>query len=322
MHTSSGRWLLGLALALTTAILWGVLPVVMKEVLKTMDAYTVTWYRFTVAGVCLFTYLYLKGKLPRFKNIGYKSLLLLLLATLGLLGNYVTYMLGLNLLTPGTTQLMMQIGQIMLIIASVIIFKESFNHVQVLAVVILLVGFLLFFNQRLIELLTSLGSYTIGIIILIISSVLWTGYALCQKQMLVQWNSMQILMMIYLGSSFLLFPTSHPSQITHLTSLQFWLLAFSCANTIIAYGAFAEALAHWEASKVTATLAIAPLITFITATIGALLWPAYVTADSLNILAYLGAIIVVLGSALVALSPIVMQKIKARRKQTNYSQLP
>lgn len=321
MHTSSGRWLLGLALALTTAILWGLLPVVMKEVLKGMDAYTVTWYRFTVAGVCLFTYLCLKGKLPRFKNFGYKGYLLLLLAMLGLLGNYVTYMMGLNLLTPGTTQLMMQIGQIMLIVSSVIIFKESFNHVQVMAVIILLVGFLLFFNQRLIELLTSLGSYTIGIIILVISSMLWTGYALCQKQLLVQWNSMQILMMIYLGSSLFLFPTSHPSQIAQLTSLQFWLLVFSCANTIIAYGAFAEALAHWEASKVTATLAIAPLVTFIGATLGAFFWPAYFIADSLNILAYLGAIIVVMGSALVALSPIVMQKIKARRKQTNYSQL-
>ncbi|UYZ82967.1 DMT family transporter [Entomomonas sp. E2T0] len=321
MHTSSGRWLLGLALALTTAILWGLLPVVMKEVLKGMDAYTVTWYRFTVAGVCLFSYLYLKGKLPRFKNFGYKGYLLLLLAMLGLLGNYVTYMMGLNLLTPGTTQLMMQIGQIMLIVSSVIIFKESFNHVQVMAVIILLVGFLLFFNQRLIELLTSLGSYTIGIIILVISSMLWTGYALCQKQLLVHWNSMQILMMIYLGSSLFLFPTSHPSQITQLTSLQFWLLVFSCANTIIAYGAFAEALAHWEASKVTATLAIAPLVTFIGATVGAFFWPAYFIADSLNILAYLGAIIVVMGSALVALSPIVMQKIKARRKQTNYSQL-
>lgn len=314
MHTSSGRWALGLSLALLTAILWGILPIAMKELLKGMDPYTVTWYRFTVAGVVLFIYLFRKRRLPRFKGVSHKSLLLTVLAILGLLGNYILYVVGLRLLDPGTTQLMMQIGQIILIIASVVIFKESFNYIQVMAVAILLVGFLLFFNQRLIELLTSLDSYTLGIIILVISSVSWVIYALCQKQLLVQWHSMQILLIIYLGSSFLLFPLSHPGQIVYISNLQFWLLVFSCLNTIVAYGAFAEALAHWEASKVTATLAIAPMVTFIGVTFGSLLWPAYITSQSLNILAYLGALIVVTGSALIALSPVVLKKIKERRK--------
>lgn len=314
MHTSSGRWALGLSLALLTAILWGILPIAMKELLKGMDPYTVTWYRFTVAGVVLFIYLFSKRRLPPFKGVSHKSLLLTMLAILGLLGNYILYVIGLRLLDPGTTQLMMQIGQIILIIASVVIFKESFNYIQVMAVAILLVGFLLFFNQRLIELLTSLDNYTLGIIILVISSVSWVIYALCQKQLLVQWHSMQILLIIYLGSSLLLFPMSHPSQVVNMTNLQFWLLVFSCLNTIIAYGAFAEALAHWEASKVTATLAIAPMVTFIGVTLGSLLWPAYIASQSLNILAYLGALIVVTGSALIALSPVVMKKIKERQK--------
>ena len=34
MHVSSGRWLLGLLLALTTALLWGILPIKLKEVLR------------------------------------------------------------------------------------------------------------------------------------------------------------------------------------------------------------------------------------------------------------------------------------------------
>lgn len=320
MHTSSGRWARGLVLALTTAILWGVLPVAMKEILKGMDPYTATWYRFTVAGLVLLGYLHLKGRLPKFNILGRKGLILLALSVLGLLGNYVTYVMGLNLLNPGTAQLMMQIGQIMLIISSVIIFKESFNIIQISAVIILLVGFLLFFNQRLIELLTSMGGYTTGIIILVISSMLWTIYALTQKQLLVKWNSVQIMMVIYVISSLLLMPLITPSQITQISSLQFWLLVFCCLNTLVAYGAFAEALAHWEASKVTATLAIAPLITFMTVTICATFWPHYIQVDTLNILSYLGAIIVVTGSALIALSPIVMQKIKERRR-SSYSQI-
>lgn len=310
MHISSGRWLFGLLLALTTAILWGVLPITMKEVLKGMDAYTITWYRFTVAGIFLLFYLSIKAKLPSFKILGKSGIALLFIATLGLLGNYVFYVIGLNMLTPGTAQLMMQFGPIILIIASVFIFKESFNLIQVLSIIILMIGFVLFFNQRLIEVFTSLGTYTLGIIILIIAAVLWASYGLCQKQLLTQWNSMQILLVIYLGSSLLLLPMSTPSTIMQLTSLQFWLLAFSCINTIIAYGAFAEALAHWEASKVTATLTIAPLVTFIGTTLGALLWPDYVIADKINFLGYVGAILVVSGSSLIALSPILVKKIK------------
>lgn len=310
MHTSSGRWLLGLILALTTSILWGILPITMKEVLKGMDGYTISWYRFTAAGIFLFIYLGIQGKLPSFKGLGKLNITLLLMATLGLLGNYVFYILGLKILTPGTTQLMMQFGPIILIIASVFIFKESFNLIQAFSIIILMAGFLLFFNQRLFEVFTSLGSYTIGIIFLILAASLWAIYGLCQKQLLTKWSSMQILLIMYLGSSLLLLPMSKPSTVSHLTSLQCWLLAFSCINTIIAYGAFAEALAHWEASKVTATLTIAPLITFVCATVGAILWPEYVIADKINLLAYIGAILVVTGSSLVALSPLLVKKMK------------
>ena len=50
MHVSSGRWLFGLLLALTTAVLWGILPIKLKEVLQVMDPITVTWYRLLVSG--------------------------------------------------------------------------------------------------------------------------------------------------------------------------------------------------------------------------------------------------------------------------------
>ena len=41
MHVSSGRWLYGLLLALTTALLWGILPIKLKEVLQVLDPVTV-----------------------------------------------------------------------------------------------------------------------------------------------------------------------------------------------------------------------------------------------------------------------------------------
>ena len=69
----------------------------------------------------------------------------------------------------------------------------------------------------------------------------------------------------------------------------------------MAYGAFAEALAHWQASRVSATLAVTPLITFACAAVGSLIWPLWITAEPLNVLAYTGAALVALGSAQTAL---------------------
>ncbi len=53
MHKSSGRWRLGLGLALTTAILWGFLPIGLVLLLDYMDAYTIVWYRFLFAALTL-----------------------------------------------------------------------------------------------------------------------------------------------------------------------------------------------------------------------------------------------------------------------------
>ena len=177
----------------------------------------------------------------------------------------------------------------------------------------LLIGFVLFFNQRLAELLTSLSDYTAGVLLVLLASTVWTFYALGQKQLLTVWNSLQVMMVIYLFCALLLTPWVHPLEALQLSPLQGWLLLACCMNTLIAYGAFAEALAHWEASRVSATLAITPLVTFGAVAIAAGIWPEYVHAEQINALGYGGAVLVVLGSALVALGPSLIAGLKARR---------
>ncbi|HYQ54361.1 MAG TPA: EamA family transporter, partial [Pseudomonas sp.] len=53
MHITSGRWVHGLLLALLTALLWGILPIKLKQVLQVVDPVTVTWYRLLVSGSLL-----------------------------------------------------------------------------------------------------------------------------------------------------------------------------------------------------------------------------------------------------------------------------
>ncbi|MFK0087825.1 DMT family transporter [Pseudomonas sp. NPDC090755] len=313
MHISSGRWVYGLSLSLLTALLWGILPIKLKQVLQVMDPITVTWFRLLVSGGLLLAWLAASKRLPSFKPLGRKGWGLVALATFGLVGNYVLYLVGLKLLSPGTAQLVVQMGPVLLLVASVFLFKERFSLGQGVGLVILLLGFGLFFNQRLEELLTSLSVYTTGVLTILLATTIWVFYALSQKQLLTVWNSMQVMMVIYLCCAVLLTPWVHPLEALQLSPLQGWLLLACCLNTLVAYGAFAEALAHWEASRVSATLAITPLVTFVAVALAAWFWPDYVHAEQINSLGYVGAMVVVLGSALTALGPSLVAGWRARR---------
>ena len=57
MHQARQHHIAGFFLSLTAAAMWGVLPVALKELLAGMDASTVVWYRFVVAGIALFAWL-------------------------------------------------------------------------------------------------------------------------------------------------------------------------------------------------------------------------------------------------------------------------
>ena len=303
MHVSSGRWLYGLFLSLITVVLWGILPIQLKQVLQAMDPVTVTWYRLASSGLILLVWLGATRRLPSLRPLGRRGGALLALAIGGLTANYVLYLLGLERLSAGTTQLLIQTAPIMLLLASLLVFRESFGRVQGVGLAVLLLGFGLFFNQRLGELFGSLGSYTLGVLTVLAAALVWVVYGLAQKQLLTQWNSVQIMMAIYLACAALLTPWAQPAQLLALSPLQAWLLLACCLNTLVAYGAFAEALAHWEASRVSATLALTPLVTLGAVAAAASLWPMLVPAEELNLLAYGGALLVAGGSALVALAP-------------------
>lgn len=313
MHISSGRWLYGLSLASLTALLWGILPIQLKGLLQALDPITVTWYRLLVSGSILFAYLAAAGRLPRLRRLGWPGGALLLVAIGGLLGNYLCYMFGLRLLSPGTTQLIIQMAPVLLMISSPFVFGERFSLGQGLGLLVLLGGFGLFFNQRLGELLTSLGAYTSGVLVVLLAALVWVLYALAQKQLLTRWNSLQVMMAIYLGCALPLTPWAQPLRALELDAVQGWLLLACCLNTLVAYGAFAEALAHWEASRVSATVAVSPLITFVAVALAAQAWPTYVQPEQLNWLAYGGALLVVLGSALIAVGPSLLAGRRRRR---------
>lgn len=70
MTTSMRHWY-GFSLSLLVAFLWGVLPVFIKLSLQSMDAVTITWYRFAVAGLFVFILLWRKRSLPVMRKLAF-----------------------------------------------------------------------------------------------------------------------------------------------------------------------------------------------------------------------------------------------------------
>ncbi len=303
MHTTSGRWQFGLFLSLVTAVLWGLLPIALKGLLKYTDAVTITWLRFVIATLVLGGFLYWKNRLPDLRKMKSKSLLLLAVVVIaGLLGNYIMYMFGLELTTPGGAQVMIQSAPMLLLIGGLILFKESFSTKQWLGLITFCIGLALFFNQRFDEFITADSEYSWGIFLVFIAGVLWAAYALAQKQMLKHYPSEEIMIMVYVMGAIAFLPGSEPTVVMELDTLGWALLIFCGANTLVAYGAFAEALDHWEASRVSATLAITPLLTLLFMQITNWLFPSYIEPEPLNTLSIAGALLVVVGSGITALS--------------------
>ncbi len=302
MHQTSGRWKYGLLLAFITSFMWGVLPIALKGLLLYMDSVTITWYRFFIALIVIFSFLFFKNKLPTKKVLSSRFILLLLfISTVGLLANYILYMSGLEHSTPEGAQLMIQIAPMLLLLGSLWLFKESFNLWQSFGVISFVLGLILFFNHRLHELTSIESDYGYGVFLVFLAAILWAFYALAQKQLLSYLSSVQVMMIIFLFGSILFLPYSEPALIQDLDLLGWVLLLFCGANTVIAYGAFSESLAHWEASRVSAILSITPLITLLSVHITHHYFPDYIQAEELNNLSILGALLVVFGSAGVAL---------------------
>ena len=118
---------------------------------------------------------------------------------------------------------------------------------------------------------------------MIAGSMVWATYALAQKQLLTHYSSAQVLFMIYIGSIPLLLPWSHVSQLARTrpgAARACWRSAASTPSS--AYGCFAEALDHWQVSRIGAVVALAPLLTIAFVHLLAALWPAHFAAEPLT----------------------------------------
>ncbi|ACS87120.1 DMT family transporter [Musicola paradisiaca] len=288
---------IGLSLALTTAVCWGALPIAMKQVLANMEPYTVVWYRFVIASVGLWLFLRAKGNLPTVRLFNHQRWwILLFIATGGLLGNFMLFSSSLRYLSPTTSQVIGQLSPVGMMIASVFILKERMRLNQVIGVIILISGLVMFFNSSLVEILTRLTDYTLGVLLGMAAATVWVSYGVAQKVLLRRLSSQQLLFLLYALCALCITPLAKPWAIFQLSNWQLVCLLFCGINTLVGYGALAEAMARWQAAQVSAIITLTPLFTLFFSDILALVWPSVFASLELNPLGYIGAFVVVAGA--------------------------
>src|SRR5687767_3189332 len=300
LHRPSGNWRLGLLLAFVTTALWATLPVALKIALEQVDPYTLTWARFAFAAIVVGIWLAARGGLSTFAGLPGRTWLLLALAGLMLIGNYLFYLLGLHYTTPANAQLLIQAAPLLMALGGILVFGERYNAWQWLGLGAIVTGLLMFFGDQAAGSAAG-ASYVLGSALIGVAALVWAIYAMAQKQLLNRLSSAAILLFIYVLASVVLLPIAQPAALFELDRLHVAALVYCAVNTLGAYGAFAEALAHWEASRVSVVLALTPLLTVATVEATHALAPGLVTPERIAALGWIGAVLVIAGSALTSL---------------------
>ena len=96
-------------------------------------------------------------------------------------------------------------------------------------------------------------------------------------------------------------PLAEPMQVTQLQGFELAVLIFASINTIVAYGCFGLAMSHWQASRVSAVIPLAPLLTLLFTELFNHWQLMDVRAEPMNSASLAGALCVVAGAALAAL---------------------
>ena len=291
----------GIWLSLVTVACWAVLPITLRFAARHVDAYTVTWYRFVISAAVLALFLAARRSLPALKAVtAPKAIGLLLVATVGLVANYVLYLMSLDYVSPTIATVITQIGPLLLMFAGVWFFHERMSRSQWFGVLLLLAGLFLFFNVRLKEMFDLSGRGGVGALILIVATTVWAIYGVMQKLLLSRFKPQQILLLIYIGASLLLVPFAKPASIVGIPALELLMIVLSAANTLVAYGALAEALHDSGATIVGAVLAVGPVATLVVTWLSNRASPGFFPADLLNVATIAGACVVTIGSGLSA----------------------
>ncbi len=296
----------GILYAGAAALMWGFLAIFLKVALNYASPMTIVWLRFTIAFSLLAAILYLKDR--ESLKILTNPPVLALVAALGLAFNYIGYVTGLSLTTPSNAQVIIQIAPLLLSLVGVIIYRERLTKWQIVGFLFAVSGFIMFYQDQISNLLSSPADYRTGIFWVIGAALAWVVYAAVQKRLVTHHKPQSLNLVIYLLPSLLLWPGADFTSIVNF-SWKIWLLiGFLGLNTLLAYGAIAEAFKVLDTNKVGIIVTINPLITIAAMAILAGFDVDWIQPERISTMGILGALLILTGVMIAITSSSVRSK--------------
>lgn len=287
----------GILYAAITAIFWGFLAVAMKVGLDYIDPITLIWFRFSLASLILCVYFIVKK--PSSFAILKSVPIFLLIASVCLGINYVGFVYSLDYTSPSTTQVVIQMGPILLAVSGIVFFKEKVCKKQILGFVIAGIGLVLFYYNQLGNF--SVEDYNKGFMWVVIAAVSWTVYAILQKKLVRVYDPQLLNVFIYGIPAIILFPVADVGSLSSLNFNQWILMIFLGLNTLIAYGFLALAFKYTQAYKVSVIIILNPIITLGLMNILYYVNVSWIKGEQLTFYATLGAILLLGGAIMTVL---------------------
>jgi len=243
----------GLLLAGLTSLLWGTVPVAVKIALPGFSPARLSFVRLLAGGALL-------GAVVRgFRRDARPPLAAAALGGLGLAANYALFAWGVALEGAGTSQILIQLASLFLVVLSVALLGERPSPRQYAGAALAVGG----------AVLVKCGAASggergpWGVVVLMVAGLSWACYAVVHKRLGRTHRSGGSMTWILLAAGLFSAPAAAlaPRQVPD--AVEIGAAAFLVINTVIAYWAFAEALRHVDASEAAVVTTLGPVFTVI-----------------------------------------------------------
>ncbi len=281
---------------MVTALLWGFLPIILKIALTGFSAGTIACFRFFFAFIVLFLILSINGSQPsRFLR---KPPLLGIVAGASLAVNYFGMTESVNLSSPSNAAILIQLAPVILVIVGVVFFKERVNWQQFLGFAIAAVGFSLFYLDQLGN-VKDMELYSSSTIYIVLAAVVWVLYISCQKVLSRTYGAQMLNLLVYGVAALVLVAKVKWPEFSGIGWKGWTLLMVLGINTLLAYGALAEAVKYIPLTVISPVITLNPLITLSAMLVLPQFTDGLLVPETIGTGGYIGAVIAVAGVVLV-----------------------
>lgn len=289
----------GIYFAASTAVLWGFLAIALKVVLYELPPVTVSWFRFSTSFVLLLVYYFLFDR--RKTKILVQPPLFAVLAGIFIGINYIGFIVGIHYTSPNIAQVFIQAGPVLLAVSGFVIFKEKVTPRQLIGLIVVLAGMIIFYHESIIVLANGMQNYKTGVLFVLLGAVAWAAYAIFQKKAVVFNDPMQLNLVLFGLPTFYLLPFVDFSGFLILSHTAWGMLIFAGLNTLASYGFLSYALKYLEANKISVIITLNPLLTFALMAFLTSKDVGWIQPETITLMTLLGAFTVITGVILVVM---------------------